>query len=1514
MDLDPLSVITPARVKVLLLPIGHVRQSRFEGFVARLQRVNVVRLGDVSPDSRPHRTMFSPLAFPEGLVLYDLSTTLSPPSHSALAPFEIHREPLVVVGIADGKGLGADVAKENQSRRETESSSGMEEHVSNSNATESLSRDLHDIQREYSRALVHQLLVFDHDFSPLPKGIHPVPSPERSRTTTVKTVMCDLTSRLLAEMTTYAKSMQALPTLESPRVPTGSAVLNGSVSALPAHMVGSSRPGSVVENPRSFSPVDDRPNPSHRMSMPAHMPSGPVSRSSTPDSRATSPPNGVRTPPTTFNEINGSSPSQSPPKSLSHMTSRAGSRDRVSANGIGAGSLGERERNKGKGRIGVVVGAMYLLAGRWPDAVKELVQSATIARGNSDYVWHAKAMDYILVCLLMYAWAGMDFRIPDIFFPNVEKLKAGASIKSTHSPSNSLPELTGRKSLDPADRAANLRTLTGLLPDLTNNILNLYSRAWTFTDDKISPLSFSQSAIRFAKLLSAIHLSNGSLDDVLLRHIVLNADIPQDQGPPPESTPFLSKGELVGLLFRAYPRPISESLLSIADYTAILAGIASVLSELGYHRKKALVLKELLFGLLPALVQARKDAAAEMGVHPAASLASLHGTAKAIPLDYTSVTSDDSEQGMQHLLALICHAYGIRSPKAADDHSSMMAPIRKEKSSLPSSTPTAGPSTEAVVARIVEQASAKLFGFQDLKINVLRSCINICEALPDLSGALRYSADLLRVAGSGIAPGPDNSDGSPDLPIEEQVQLANNISRTLSAARQLGIEHPEAEYWDEFLVRGIEIMDASQPKSLMQHAKSELEIVETMNAKTERDPFIYNSFIKSKASTVAEPLLVAHEEAAFRVTLQNLYDFDLVIERLRLESDGVPFECSAQATMIGPYRTQTLLLSGTPQSGGSLTVRGCTAKIRGCRERSFTTFSEPWALKPNVKGRHMQSTSKLRPGSNTSDSTKGKTYRPPKGPTTMTLALNVISAQPNVALKSISLPQSTMMLLEGETKKFTITLQNTSLTTPADLLLLSFDDSLASQRQSALLNKELSAVELYELEHAIAHKQSFRWLRKDKDKDLKLSPGEETMLEIKVLGKPGLSYGTIQVDYGYLGVPRAEIKDHFFTRQLVIPITVTVNTSIDLIRNDTVTLPTDLSWPKESQGVQDSHENEDSTVQKPSTSTIDLKPLLNLISHPSTPRPHALFLLDLRNSWPNTLTLTLTLSSPSSPSTNSQSSTYKLTLSPSKIHRIPLPLPRLYLPNAYVPIPSLNPANKRQFVVSATKISPEVERAMREAFWYREAVLERVSATWREESTGRNGVVDLRGISLTPQMVSSVKLEDLDIQMSVTNTEPGAGEGAVKQLAPSKFSVPTCIFLTLITTLYNRSSSPIHPLLRLQPSLADQPQNIALDLSKRLLVNGVLQRAIPTLGPGERKEVETGFCVLSAGVYEWGATVEEVRASGKAAERKGRGRAATGDFDVLADMGRRLWHAEERCVVVARDEEEDGERDCGEQK
>lgn len=974
----------------------------------------------------------------------------------------------------------------------------------------------------------------------------------------------------------------------------------------------------------------------------------------------------------------------------------------------------------------------------------------------------------------------------------------------------------------------------------------------------------------------------------------------------PDGPSVSTKLEIATLAFRAYPSPLPDSSLSPADHTTILAGIASILSELGYHRKKAIILRELMSTLLPALVQARKDGAAEMGVHPAASLASLNASVRATPSQISSSGSEDSEPGMRHFLSLVCQAYGILplEPMSSINH-------KGQDQQSETAISKQAKANDASVARAIQQASNNVSGSRELKIDVLRSCINVCEALPDLGGALQYSAALLRIGGSGIAPGPDSSDGSPDLPIEEQIRLANNISRTLSAARHLGLHHLEAEYWDEFLIRGIEVVETTQSRVLVSHAKSELEVVETIEAKKEKNPFIYNPFLK-KSSAAAEPLLVAQEEAWFRVTLQNLYDFDVVVEHIELLADGLPFECSPENTLIGPYRTQTILLSGTPKAAGRLSICGCSVKVKGCRERMFPTFNEPWVLKPDIKGRHLGLAQKLRPKSTASDPVKSK-IPPPKGPNATTLALAVTGAQPNISLKSISLPQSAIMLLAGETKTFTFSLRNTSETVPTDLVLLSFNDSTASQLQSALANKDLSPVELHELELASVHRQSFRWHRRDGDRDLVVKPGGEATFEIEVLGKPQLSHGTIQVDYGYLGIPKTEIKDRFYTRQLVIPLTITVNASVDLVRNDIVSLPnsyarirqdviTGLEGPSFRNGSPD-------TNHTPSSSPND---------HPhSLSSSECLLLLDLRNFWLSTLTISIETHSPTTNTPpNTPDKAHSRTIHPNTTHRIPIFLPRLHLPNAHDPIPSLNLRNARQFVVSSTTSNPDAERAIREAFWYREALLSQLHATWKEESTGRSGEVDLRRLKLTPKMISVLKLEDVDISMAVSLAEPQSQPAStqINQLDPTTFTVPTQTFLSIATTLRNRSANPIHPLLRLQPSLANQPPGIALDLGKRLLVNGVLQRALSVIPPGGEVEAETGFVVLSKGTYEWGVTVEEVSSQGTGkGDAKGGGkreRAATGER-VLEDGGRRVWHGEQPCTIVAEDIDENEDSEGG---
>ena len=348
-------------------------------------------LGDIA--------MFSPLAFPAGSVLYDLSTSTILPSHATLYPFEIYREPLVILGVADG--LECCIEAEDHPTRNGVIYNAVSKDEGADSRHQSLLDALERITSAHPRALVHQILIFDHAKPnlALPEGMVIVPKPEDSKTTTIKTIMCDLTSQLLGEMAGYAKSVQALPSIESPR------------STLIKVALSSTRPTSAVQGSRSASPTKNENNSQSRMSTPMALPSDSgSSKIYQSQDRALSPPSRVASPATTFDEIAGSRRFASP-SFQTGKDSRHQSIERLSVQGFGSGGTGEKERLKGKGRIGVIVGALYLLAGRWPDAMKELVESTNISKANSDYVWVAKASDYIIVTLLMYAWAGMDFKV-----------------------------------------------------------------------------------------------------------------------------------------------------------------------------------------------------------------------------------------------------------------------------------------------------------------------------------------------------------------------------------------------------------------------------------------------------------------------------------------------------------------------------------------------------------------------------------------------------------------------------------------------------------------------------------------------------------------------------------------------------------------------------------------------------------------------------------------------------------------------------------------------------------------------------------------------------------------------------------------------------------------------------------------------------------------------------------------------------------------------------------------------
>ncbi|KAI7968716.1 hypothetical protein EIK77_005732 [Talaromyces pinophilus] len=327
--------------------------------------------------------MFTPLAFPNGLILYNISFSVPPTSHLELFPFEIFREPLVVIAIADGAELqhDEDVEKETNAKR----SSGVDI-PPNPSGLEDLTQELSWVKEQNPRALVNQLLIFDYDDLEKsisgPDGVIWVPAPQFSRPTTIKTVLCDITSLLLGEMDGFAKLMQSIPAIDSPK----------------ASSWGPRRGPEL--RPR---PIDKL---MHRMTMPAQFPVSNGDSQSATSSGRSSPAPGSHDSPTTFDEITRSI--QVSNRSATGTQSKESSRDRMSIQGL---SAADRTKNRIKGRLGVVVGTLYLQTGRWPDALKELVEAATMARASSDYLWHGKALESILLCLLMFGWAGMDFQV-----------------------------------------------------------------------------------------------------------------------------------------------------------------------------------------------------------------------------------------------------------------------------------------------------------------------------------------------------------------------------------------------------------------------------------------------------------------------------------------------------------------------------------------------------------------------------------------------------------------------------------------------------------------------------------------------------------------------------------------------------------------------------------------------------------------------------------------------------------------------------------------------------------------------------------------------------------------------------------------------------------------------------------------------------------------------------------------------------------------------------------------------
>ncbi|KAK8065302.1 hypothetical protein PG997_012049 [Apiospora hydei] len=1423
MSLDSLVPIAPARVRALLLPVGQIKRDRFASFVQRLSQEHVVQLRDISADGRPNRNKFSPLAFPDGAIFYDLVTHVPPPSHLALSPFDLYREPLVIIAIADGTEL----EKEPLSKRQSvngHAPTTVEQNI------RFLYQELENLRDSHGKALSHHVLIFDYvppgDAEvPIPEGVKTIPPVEKSKTTTMKTIMCDISSLLLAEMTTLARSFEAMTVIDTPGHSTRPQMNTSSWTvdeSNPSSRRNSQFAAPTVARSSSSSGVVDKSQ--SRMSMPVFkgLPFG--SNGSTPTGRPSTPVrSGLSNPPTNFDDANGGGPaspehkSSSRPSTPEDVKSPKG-QDKVAVQGFGPGGLNERWRNKGKGRVSILIGSMYLQAGRWTDALKDLVEGTTVARSLNDHIWHGKGLELITVCLLLLGWAGVEFVVPTICLANDK-----SSSNKFAEPENVIP-----------DQPAWLRHLQQALPDLLEKIIGLYCRV---SGEQLPLVSLSETVIRLCSCMTALHICEGKVDKRFLE-MAISGKFPAE---PLTTSPRLSvtpsRSYIVNVLFKAFPSSLAE-LLTTVDRAIILSGIASVLGTLGFQRKKAMVVRELVSVLISGLIEARTRGAAEVGIHPAAGLVGLDAVSgQGNGSGALELGEGDIEQGVDSFLGLLCRTYGVVGYDGA------CAP--KSSSSLSS-----GDSNDAVIARIQNQSAARHFGMPMVKLNILRACINFSEALPDFNGVLRFSSDLLRTAGSGVAPGPRREDAAPIIHRDEQLRLVNNISKTSLLSTRLGLGNLSAEYWDEFLIRDITLDPLPPTRAPEPHAKSVLPGSNAVRTSQDVNPFIYNPFLRPPNKALLDQTIVAGEAAVFRITIQNPYEMDLDIESIKLDTEGAAFEPTAESTIIGPYRTQILKVTGTPKEAGDLKVTGAVVRVRGCRERRFPIFKQPWAADTQVK-------------------VKGFGYE---------LDSHQCTAR-GCGQIDLTSPICGDDLGRRATDIFCYLAKSINRD-PSGSSPFSFQDSTQGPLQTAILNRDATPAELYEYELVLAKKQALRRRKVDEGQRY-IPPGETRTFDFEILGKPGLTSGTIQIDYAHLGVPQDEIKDKFHTRQVCLDLAVTVNASVELARIDILPIQGDVPQPLwRSIGVE----------QTETDTPIDSD-------------KYCLLMMDLRNAWPSNMEVRLEAAN---------CFAIEEHILPGNTNRIVFPVPRVYLEDPHAFIPAINPSRQRQFVVSTSKITPETERANREAFWFREKVIDSLKASWKTLSgPPRAGIVELRGMRLTPRQIEAVKIDEVGIELSVEPISSGSAtssDSSDGSPSASENYISVDDFVQIRLRLTNRTLQPIYPTVRVMPALAHRPLNVALDFTRKFAWNGTLQQTLPLLGAHATTEVCIGATALCRGDFELMASVEETRVwvdegPAKKAEGGGRQRSSTqAMMDAwLGAKERRVWHSRHKCLVQVRD-------------
>jgi len=1310
---------------------------------------------------------FSPLAFPNGLILYDLLTTIPTASHAALSPYETFREALVVICIGDA---GENVIDDEPGPGHA---ADMEE----------LQDDLELIAEQLPRALLVQPMFFETTSSvSSSRGAWPtnsilVPSLQDQQFTTMKTVMCVVSARFLAELSTFARSVQESSTIGTPAGTTGTstpaAVKNGRplsllrTTSLRADFSTIDPPSPIDEDDYS----DGLPALSEVTSASAEYPESPSTNSQTSPEAANNKERDGRgfsnrrqvSRDSSIDSLNRRDPMEyTERRRLPGISSRKS----ILRNKPDPAELAEARLTA---RKALIIGSLYLQSGRWSDALRELTQGAIQARSLDDHFWHAKALENLLVTMLMLTSGGLEFEIPLVCQSGSFRVLASKTSPRTASRSFG----TVRPSLD---TKTTLLALSSLAPELCRRILDIYIRGFTNLPEVLSRYAFSESIIRLAKLMVYLRGTTGGLDPQVSNDIVTGRQ-PVTRRGASSQFPGLGKVEIADFLFRAFPTRTIPSPTASTDTISVLSGMSSILGLLGLSRKHAIVNKELLVALVPAIQPSKVLNSGTYQIGGPSSTGNDVSTLDNIALANT-------ELDMATLMEVTGRAYALVQriddmPASADD-------------------PLTGLARD-VVKDVMLNAELRSYGSFNMKLELLQLYTNVAETTSDYHRVVQYTAAILQTVGPQAAPRMTELANQIHLPKEEQIRHFVRLTSSL----QHGLRST-GSYWDSFLVRKVELLDPPLRRRLLARSAADLSLEKSSKSDDSVGPFLHDPFLKPQPVQTTQLMLVANEDAEYVVTLQNLFDFEVIVERISLLSDEVHHvQKHIHATLLS-CRLHKMILRVRPSGKGTLRIMGCKVKIQGFREQDFFTFDTPWSPEVNPKVG----------GSGVSAALDIESYPQITGAPVPTIgSYIVLDAQPLASIVSTSLPQAMISILDGEAHRFTITVRNDSSTTTIDFVHLSFRHSMSGSEPVTL-----SDIEQYEIDYELIHRPIFKWIKADKDGGAIIKPGASKSYEMELRAHTGLKDCSIVVDYARLGMPAEDVKGSFFTRQATLPLTFSSNACIEIEQFD----------------------------------------ILN-----SETNDNFLLVIDVRNAWMQPIVATVESKFNAETELGTATDRTQSIIQPGHIARFILNLPKLYIEDSANPIPSLTGGRGRQFVVNKARRASVVEVNSRELFWYRERLLELVTATWRDLQSDRCGDLNLRPLILEPRMLNMIRKDAIGVSLELLDTQ-------LQTRKPDDLATRVDDMFVLRVRLENTTQHDLRPYLQIDPRLANPSAELShVEMSQCFAWTGQLARPLPNITSGEVICLQFGLVVLNAGDYVIEVSIGEINSNAQIGRQLG---------------------------------------------